>query len=302
MKVSIVGGSGGVGSSLAFNLLRSSVPGYDVVLLGRDRNKVTSHVMDLQDVVGLGRARSVRGGSEEDLIDSDVVAITAGAPNRPGVPRREFLRENAEIVSRVVDPLVDAGWGGVLLLLTVPVDAIATWLVRRGALPRERVIGYTLNDSLRMRLGVARALDVHPGSVEAYVLGEQGASPVPLWERVTVDGRPVALAPAVRAEVEDYISTWRQRHMELESSRSSAWSSGLGGSLMIDAIASGSDEVIPTVAGLDGEYGIRGVALGVPARLGAAGIREIVELPLSPGERSRLEEIAEGIRSLVEEL
>lgn len=299
MKVTIIGGAGGVGSSVAFNLLRSDTP-FEVVVVDRKQHMVTSHVMDLQDVVALGGARAVRAGTPDDALDSDVVVMAAGVPTTPNADRRVFFERNSEIVAEAVEPLAASGWQGVLVMMTNPVDAHVTRLVRRGLLPRERVLGYTINDSLRMRTGVARALDVPPQSVSAWVLGEHGSGQVPLWDRITVDGSPVALDDEQREAVSEYMDTWYVNHVALDSGRASTWSSGWGGALLAEAIATGSDHPLPASVYLDGEYGVSGAAVGVPVLAGPQGVRSVLEWPLSAEQRGSLTTAAEEIRVLAD--
>lgn len=297
MKVTIVGGAGGVGSSAAFNLLRSSEP-FDVVIVDRKQHMIASHVMDMQDVVSLGGARSVHAGTAEDCLDSDVVVMAAGVPTTPNTDRRVFFGRNAGIVAEVVEPLAASRWDGVLVVMTNPVDAHVTRLVERGLLPRERVLGYTINDSLRMRTGIARALGVAPQSVNAWVLGEHGSGQVPLWDRITVDGQHVTLDERQRAAVSEYLDTWYVKHVALDSGRASTWASGWGAALLVEALATGSEHPVPASVVLRGEYGVSDAAVGVPVLLGPNGVRSVLEWPLSQEQRDSLARTAEEIRAL----
>ena len=176
-------------------------------------------------------------------------------------------------------------------MVTNPVDPLCTWIQRRTGIDRARVLGYTLNDSLRLRTGIAKALRVDPGTVDAWVLGEHGDACVPLFERVRVGGGPVYLTPEMRAEAEEFLRTWYVRHVALDSGRSSTWTSGVGVAAMVDAVATGSDELWPVSLVLEGEYGIEGVALSVPVSLGD-GTAVIHEWPLSPEEQDGFERAA----------
>ncbi|WP_226366595.1 malate dehydrogenase [Pseudonocardia sp. ICBG162] len=296
MKVVIFGGAGGIGASVAFNLLRTDTP-YDVVLVDSRPNMIVSHVMDLQDVLALGGARSVRGGEPGDALDADVVVLSAAVPLRLNSSRSVFLAENAAILDGIVDPLVAAGWGGILVVLTNPVDALLTRLQWRTALDPRRLVGYTLNDGFRMRTGVARALGARPQDVEAWVIGEHGEAQVPLYSRVRLHGEPVVLTDAQRGVVDEYMTTWYTRHVALDSGRTSTWSTGAGAAAMVDAIATGSSEAWPAAVVLGGQYGIDGVGVGVPTRLGPGGIEEILEWDLSDEERAALLHGAERVRT-----
>jgi malate dehydrogenase len=297
VKIAIVGGGGGVGSSVAYNLLVHE-GGHEVVLVDRRPEMVTSHVLDLEQVLELSGTGAVRGGATADVVDADVVVVCAAEPLTLNTSRLTYLHGNARIVAEIGDLLTagDAGWEGVLVLVTNPVDPLCTFLQRRTRIDRRRVLGYTLNDNLRLRTGIAKATGHASGSIDAWVVGEHGDASVPLFDRVLVDGAPLRLTAAQRAEAEEFLRTWYVRHVALDSGRSSTWTSGLGVARMVLAVAGDTGELWPASVVLAGEYGIDGVALSVPVTLGREGAREIHEWPLSADERAALERAADVVR------
>jgi malate/lactate dehydrogenase len=261
---------------------------------------VTSHVMDLEQVLEQGGTGSIRGGDQPDVLDADVVVVAASAPLTVNVSRLDYLLANAEIVEELVAVLAGAGrWPGTLVVVTNPVDPLCTWIQRRTGIDRTRVLGYTLNDSLRLRTGIAKALRVDPGTVDAWVLGEHGDVCVPLFDRVRVGDGAVLLTPEMRAEAAEFLRTWYVRHVALDSGRSSTWTSGVGIAAMVDAVANGADELWPVSLVLEGEYGVEGVALSVPVSLrdGAASINE---WQLSAEEQDAFQRAAELVREATE--
>jgi malate dehydrogenase len=272
-----------------------------VVLADRRPEKVLSHTMDLEQVLELGGTGTVRAGVCEDAQDADVVVVTASAPLIAGASRLDYLRDNAAILLRVGDLLAHAedAFQGVVIVVTNPVDPLCTLLWERTGLDRRRVLGYTCNDGLRLRTGIACALGVEPGSVEAWVLGEHGDACAPLFGRVLVDGVEVTLTDVERAEAEEFLRSWYARHAALESGRTSTWTSGLALSRMIRAIARDSGELWTASVVLAGEYGIEDVSLGVPVILGRHGVREILDWPLDPVEQAALERAAGVVRQAV---
>jgi malate/lactate dehydrogenase len=302
VKITIVGGGGGVGSSAAFNLLVREGE-HEVVLTDVRDEMVVSHVMDLEQVLEQGGTGSIRGGSPDDVLDSDVVVLTAAVPLTLNVSRLVYLRDNAEILGEIGDRLVRAGsWNGVLILVTNPVDPLCTWLRRRTGIDRHRLLGYTLNDCLRLRTGIARAVGAGPGSVDAWVVGEHGDSFVPLLDSTRIDGERAELDADQRAHALDFVRTWYVRHVALDSGRSSTWTSGLGVARMITAIADDSGDLWPASVVLEGEYGVESVALSVPVSLGRGGARRIHEWPLSPADQAALERSAQVVREAIEQL
>ncbi len=299
MKVAIVGGGGGVGASTTYNLaLRGT--GDEIVVTDARPEMITSHVMDLEQVLEQSPGSSVRGGDVSDLEDADVVVLVSGVPLTVGTSRLEYLEQNAQLADTVADAL-GTGWAGVLVVVTNPVDPLVTRVQRRTGLDRTQVLGYTLNDSLRLRTGLAQALGAPPGTVEAWVLGEHGDACVPLFDRVTVDGAPVSPTSAEAAAAEDYVRTWYVKHVALDSGRSSTWTSGLGVSRMVAALG-GTGELWPASIVLTGEYGIDGVAVTVPATIARGGAREIHEWELATADLAALQASAEVVRAAVESI
>jgi malate dehydrogenase len=298
MKVVVHGGAGGVGSSAAFNVLAEGLQA-EVVLVGTDEAMLTSHAMDLEQVPELVCAGTVRTGALEDLGDADVAILAASVPQRPDMPRTEFAAENGEILRRVAALLpVTAS----AIVVSNPVDALVTRLWGDTTLDRRRLLGYTFNDSLRLRTGVARAIGAASGAVDAWVLGEHGETAVPIWSRLRVAGAPVDLEPSARAAAADFVRGWYRRHVALDSGRSSTWTTGLGVARMVAALAGEGPQLMPASVVLDGEYGIQDVAVGVPVTLGPGGAQEIHEWPLPADELDALRASAQAVRAVCGDL
>jgi malate/lactate dehydrogenase len=297
MRIAIYGGGGGVGSSAAFNLLLGADSDSEVIVVDSRPAMVESHVLDLEQVLELGGSGVVRGGNTDDVWGADVVVFTAAAPLTVNTSRLDYLAANAAIAGDLVEILgSDGSWPGALVVVTNPVDPICTWIQRSTGIDRTRVLGYTLNDSLRLRTGVAKALRIAPGTVDAWVLGEHGDACVPLFDRILVAGEPVALTDEQRAQAEEFFRTWYVRHVALDSGRSSTWTSGSGIARMVRALTAGSGETWPASVVLDGEYGVTGVALTVPVALGRREAR-VLEWPLTDVQQEALRRSAEVVRS-----
>jgi malate dehydrogenase len=284
-RIAIVGAGGGVGASAAFNLLLRP-EAYDIALVDGRSGMAVSHEMDLQQVVAAGASGSVEIVGLEDVTGADVVVLSASVPLTVNRTRQVYLQDNAAIVSAVVGVL-GREWPGVLVVVTNPVDALVTWTVRAHGLARERVVGYTANDGLRLRTAIGQALGVPSARVDAWVLGEHGDGCVPILSRVRVDGVAVELDAAQRAAAVDFVRSWYVRHVALDSGRSSTWTTGHGVARMVAALtgAAGLSELWPASVVLEGEYGVgAGVALTVPARLGAGGVAGVEDWPLAADE------------------
>lgn len=300
MKLAVVGGGGGVGSSVAFNVLLGGRSD-EVVLLDARAARVESHAMDLAQVLEQSPGASLRAGEDSDLVDADVLVVAAGVPLAVNVSRLVYLEANAQILDRVADAL-PPNWAGVAILVTNPVDPLVTHFQARTGIDRRRVLGYTLNDSLRLRTGIARALGLAPGAVTAWVLGEHGETSVPIWSRVEVGGEEQALTDAEKAVAEEYLRTWYVRHVALDSGRTSTWTTGLGVARMVEAIRADAGDVWPASLVLDGEFDLAGVAVTVPVRLGAEGAAAVLEWSLDADEYEALHASAATVRLALETL
>jgi malate dehydrogenase len=291
LKVVIAGAGGGVGASVAFNLLAGPLE-CEVVMADSRASMLRSHLWDLQQVLEQTHpqtAGTVREGNlSSEVASANVVVMAASVPLTVNESRMVYLADNARILSHLLDAL-PAGWRGVLIVVTNPVDPLCTWAQRRTGLDRRRVLGYTLNDSLRLRTGIGKRLRVAPGRVDAWTLGEHGDAAVPLLSRVRVDGAAKRLNARETADVLQWVKDWYARHVALDSARSSTWTSGLGVARMVAACAApGEGELWTASVMLEGEYGIDGVSLSVPVRLAAGGVREIEQWPVSNAEQEGL--------------
>jgi malate/lactate dehydrogenase len=303
-RVVVAGAGGGVGASVVFNLLVSPLA-CEVVMVDAHQNMLHSHLWDLEQVleqVPPAPGASVRAGALDDIETADVLVVCAAAPLTVNTSRMVYLQDNAAILAPLLDRVAD-GWPGTVVLVTNPVDPLCTWAQRRTGLARERLLGYTLNDSLRLRTGIGRVLHVAPGRVRAWMVGEHGDLAVPLWDRVAVDGEPAVLDEAARSAALEFVGGWYVRHVALDSRRSSTWTSGLGISRMVRACVDGdAEEPWPASIMLAGEYGMDGVSLSVPVRLGAGGARRIENWELTAAQLEALHPAAEFVRQAADGL
>jgi malate dehydrogenase len=294
-RIVIAGAGGGVGASVTFNLLLSALD-CELILLDSRREMLLSHLWDLEQVLVQHTSGTVREGTDADVAEADLLVLTAAAPLTVNQSRMVYLEANAAILAPLLE-LLPAGWNGVLIMVTNPVDPLCTWARHRTGLERTRVLGYTLNDTLRLRTAIAKALGAAPASVRAWTIGEHGDLNVPLLDRIEVDGRPVTLSDRQLNDVHEFTSGWYVRHVALDSGRSSTWTSGLGVARMTAAcVGSGDAEPWPVSINLEGEYGIDGVSLSVPVMLAAGGAQRILEWPLTDPQRDGLHAAADLVR------
>lgn len=241
----------------------------------------------------------------EDTANSDVVVITAGLPRKPGMSRMDLLDSNAKIIADVTEKIVEHSPESVIVVVSNPLDEMTYLTALVSDLPKNRVVGMAgILDSSRLRYFIAEKLGVASTSIEAITLGSHGDQMVALPRHATVDGK--ALPDLVdQPALEELFQRTRDGGAEIVGylKKGSAFYAPSSAAVqMAAAIMNDANEVLPCCAWTSGEYGISDVYLGVPAKLGAGGVKEIIELDLNEKERSALNEAAEAIRAKCKEL
>src|SRR5579883_2584604 len=256
---------------------------------------------------GQGTGHSRIGGSNgyEETAGSDIVVITAGFPRKPGMSRDDLLLANYDVVKSATEQAVRYSPDAILVLVTNPLDAMCWTALKVSGFPRERVVGMAgILDSARFRTFIAEALDVSFENVTAMVLGGHGDTMVPLVRFTNVSGIPLSeLLDA--STIERLVQRTRDGGAEIVKylKTGSAYYAPAASTVeMVEAILKDKKKVLPCAAYLDGEYGIKGLFVGVPVKLGRKGIERIYEIRLEPGERAALEKSAAAVQELVDVL
>ncbi|MCY4620631.1 MAG: malate dehydrogenase [bacterium] len=255
--------------------------------------------------VELYRTRVIGSNGYEETAGSDVGIITAGLARKPGMSRMDLLAVNAKIVRQVTRELVDRSPDVTIIVVTNPLDQMTLLAADVSGLPRHRVIGQAgVLDSSRLAHFIAERLEVDIFSVEALTLGSHGATMVPVPSQCFVDGKPL---PEILAqdEIDALVERTRGGGAEIVAylkTGSAFYAPSSAAALMARAILNDEGRVTPVCAWLTGEYGLSELYLGVPARLGAAGVEEVVELELTATERAGLHAAATAVRDKVEEM
>lgn len=244
--------------------------------------------------------RIVGSNGYEETAGSDVCVITAGVPRKPGMSRMDLLETNARIVREVTSRLVEGAPDAVLIVVSNPLDEMTALAADVSGFPKERVVGQAgMLDTARFKHFVAEELSTSPSKVEAMTLGSHGDTMVPVPSLVKVDGRPL-LELADAGTVERIVQRTRDGGGEIVAllkTGSAYYAPSSAATAMVQAVLADSGALMPVCAWVTGQYGIDGVYLGVPARLGRGGVKEIVELPLAEGELADLRQAAEAVRA-----
>ena len=244
-------------------------------------------------------SRVVGTNGYDETADSDVVIITAGIARKPGMSRDDLLNTNAGIVKQVAENIKRTSQNAIVIVVSNPLDVMA-WVAKEvTGFPRERVIGMAgVLDTARYRAFLAEAIDVSVRDIQAMVLGGHGDTMVPLVSYTTVSGIPVTQF-IDRARLNAIVDRTRNGGAEIVKhlkTGSAYYAPSAGAVEMAEAIVKDNKRVLPCSAWLEGEYGMRGLFLGVPCKLGRKGLERIIEVELTADERAALAKSAEAVR------
>jgi malate dehydrogenase len=294
-------GAGNVGATAAQEIARRDYA--QVVLVDIKEGLPQGKALDINQAGPvLGYEPTVTGSNGyEETAGSDVVVITAGLPRKPGMSRDDLVTTNEEIVRSCASAAAEQSPDAILVIVSNPLDAMCHVAKTVTGWPRERVVGMAgILDTARFRTFIAWETGSSAKDVTAVVLGGHGDQMVPVVSATTVGGIPLTqLAPSDR--IDAMVERTRKGGGEIvELLGTSAWyAPGAAAAEMVDAICLDQKRILPCTAYLEGEYGIDGLYMGVPARLGAAGVEAIVELDLTDAERSELDASSAAVREVV---
>jgi malate dehydrogenase len=299
-KVSIVG-SGNVGATAAHWIASKELA--DVVLIDIVEGVPQGKALDLLEAMPIEKRDSHVIGTNDyaDTANSDIVIITAGIPRKPGMSRDDLLNTNYKIMQDVVGKVVQHSPNSIIIVVSNPLDAMAQAAYKISKFSKNRVIGMAgVLDSARFRTFIAEELKVSVENVTAFVLGGHGDTMVPLPRYSTVAGIPIteliakdrldALVQRTAnggAEIVKYLKTG-----------SAYYAPSAATAEMVEAILKDKKKILPCAAYLEGEYGIKGYFVGVPCKLGARGLEQIIEIKLTPEEQAALNKSAESVKEL----
>jgi malate dehydrogenase len=299
-KITVVG-AGNVGATCAQALALRDYA--DIVLVDIKEGLPQGKALDIDQMGAvLGYEPSIRGSNGyEETAGSDVVVITAGLPRSPGMSRDDLVTTNEKIVGSVTQEAIAQSPDAILIIVSNPLDAMCHVAKNVSDWPKQRVFGMAgILDTARFSTFIAWATGSSVKDVQAMVLGGHGDQMVPVVSATTVGGIPLR-----KLVGDDEVDAMVQRTAKgggeiVELLGTSAWyAPGAAAAQMVDSIMLDEKRVLPCTAYLEGEYGIDGLYMGVPAKLGKGGIEEIIELDLSDEEQSMLDASADAVREVV---
>ncbi|MCC6742942.1 MAG: malate dehydrogenase [Acidobacteria bacterium] len=301
-KVTVVG-AGNVGATAAHRLVDKELA--DVVLIDIVEGMPQGKALDLAEsapILGYDCRLTGSNGYKESA-DSDIVVITSGIARKPGMSRDDLLKTNADIVRSVTKEVVRHSPNCIIIIVSNPLDAMCQVALKESGFPKERVIGMAgVLDSARMACFLAEALNCSVENINAFVLGGHGDTMVPLPRYSTCAGIPITeLLPADTIEkINARTASGGAEIVALLKTGSAYYAPSAATVDMCEAILKDKKKILPCAAYLEGEYGINGLYVGVPVKLGSGGIEQIVEVGLTSEERAALHKSAAAVQELVD--
>lgn len=293
----VVIGVGAVGSTTAYTLLlRSRMD--ELVLIDANAGKAVGDALDMNHGMPFLGQTKVWAGTYEDCKDADIVIITAGAAQRPGEPRLNLLKRNIEIYESIVSEVLKYNDDGILLIATNPVDIMSYFCWKKSGWPVNRVIGSgTLLDSARFRYLIGEKLNLDPRSVHAHIIGEHGDSELPVWSLANVAGSALALSDEEKQDI--YIHTRDAAYEIIEAKGATYYAIALALDRIVTAILNDESAVLNVSTLVKDYHGVSDVYVGLPCVVDRQGVREVLDIPLTPEEEQLLQASANKLKELI---
>ena len=301
-KVTVVGGAGNVGATVARGVAEKQLA--DVVVIDIADKKAAGVALDILEACPVygSDARVMGSGDYADSANSDIVVVTSGIPRKPGMSRDDLLNVNYKIMQQVTEQVVKYSPNCIIIPVSNPLDAMAQAVLKLSKFPRERVIGMAgVLDSARMRAFIAKELNVSVENIHAFVLGGHGDTMVPLPRYSTVAGIPITDLMS-KETIDEICARTAKGGLEItELVGTSAWyAPGASVVEMVEAILLDKKKILPCSVYLQGEYGVQNLFVGVPCKLGARGLEQIIQITLTPEEDAAFKKSAGAVKELVD--
>lgn len=308
-KISLIGG-GNIGGTLAHLIMMKELG--DVVIFDINEGMPAGKGLDIaQSSTIEGKDSAIYGTNNyKDILDSDVVIITAGLPRKPGMSRDDLLKANAKVMHQVGDSINKYAPNAFVIVVTNPLDAMVWALQKASELPTNMVVGMAgVLDSARFSLFLAQEFGVSVEDVNSFVLGGHGDTMVPLTRYSTISGIPVPdlvkMGWSTEKRIEAVVDRTRKgggEIVELLKTGSAYYAPAASAVTMAESYLKDKKRIFPCAAYLDGEYGVEDLYVGVPVVIGAGGVEKIVEIELNKDEKKQFEKSVESVKNLVSSL
>jgi malate dehydrogenase len=305
MKIAVVG-SGRVGESTAHNLAKAELC-REIVLIDVKEGVPQGAALDIQESAPIFEFDTKLSGSNDlaAMAGADMVVITAGVPRKPGMSRSDVLDTNLAVAYGIVDVMRKTAPNAMLLVVSNPVDVLTYACWKHSGFDRRRVLGMAgVLDSARMASFVSMETGFSVKDINAMVLGGHGDTMVPMTRFTCINGIPIEhfLSKETIAKIVERTRNGGAEVLALRKTASAYDAPAAAVTAMIDAISHNRRQILPGVAVLDGEYGLKDICMGVPVVLGEGGVERVIELSLTPEEMAQFRQSAETVRKDIERL
>jgi len=307
-RVALIG-TGAVGASYAFGMLNKGLA-EELVMIDLNKEKAEGDAMDLSHCLPFVSSRTrIWAGDYSDCKDAALVVITAGAAQKPGETRLDLVAKNTAIFKGIISEIMNAGFDGIFLIATNPVDILTYVTWKFSGLPKERVIGSgTSLDTARFRYLLGDYFNVDSRNIHGYIIGEHGDSELPVWSQTTVGTQPILQVIKKNSQFkqseldEIFFNTRDAAYHIIKRKGATYYGIGMGLVRLTKAILNNENSIITVSAYLEGQYGENDIYIGVPAVINRGGIREIVELDLNELETKQFKASVNTLRKTMESI
>ncbi len=298
-------GCGFVGSASAFALMQSGLFS-EMVLIDMDHDRAEGEAMDISHGLPFARPMKIYAGDYDDISDASIIIITAGANQKPDETRLDLVQKNTAIMRSIIREIKSRDFGGILLIVSNPVDILTYVALKESGYPANRVIGSgTVLDTGRLKYEVGQHLGVDSRSVHAFIIGEHGDSELAAWSSATVSGLPINDFCELRGHFNHEEATKKifenvknSAYEIIEKKRATYYGIAMAVKRICEAIVRDEESILPISSYMNGEYGLEDVVLSMPAVVGANGVEKVIPVPLSDEELGRLQESAETLKNI----
>ncbi|MBO5154732.1 MAG: L-lactate dehydrogenase [Eubacterium sp.] len=307
-KVAIIG-CGFVGAACAFALMQSGMFS-EMVLIDVDKSRAEGEAMDISHGVPFAKPAKIYAGDYDDIRDASIIVITAGANQKPDETRLDLVHKNVKIFQSIIPQIREREYGGILLVVSNPVDILTYVAAKLSGFTENRVIGSgTVLDTARLKRAVAEHLTVDSRSVHAFIIGEHGDSEIAAWSGANISGIPLSDFCELRGHYKHAENTTRiaenvknSAYEIIEKKQATYYGIAMSVKRICEVILRDEKSILPVSSMMYGEYGISDVALSMPAIVGKNGVETKVPIPLSEEELDRLQQSASMLRDVLDEV
>lgn len=301
-KVAMIG-CGFVGSATAFALMESGLFS-EMVLIDADKNRAEGEALDISHGLPFARPMKIYAGDYDDIVDAAIIIVTAGANQKPDETRLDLVQKNVGIFKSIIPEIAKRNCGGILLIVSNPVDILTYTALKLSGFPENRVLGSgTVLDTARLKYNLGEHLNVDSRSVHAFIIGEHGDSELPVWSSANVSGIDLYGFCKISG-VPDYQNQLDRMFMEvrtsaykiIENKGATYYAIAEAVLRIVDSIVRDQDSILPVSTLVEGHYGLSDICLGVPSVIGADGVKNVLDIPLSQAEYADLHTSAKALK------